>query len=360
MKVAIISFSPPYTIPYLQYYLKMINKDENMCDIIFWDRDGDFQSLDNSSQVQYFPYRYKTGSNKPAKYFGYIFVIKFIRKMLKNNTYDKVFFLQTHAAVACRKILLKKYKKKYIVDIRDFTLEKFFLYRKWEKTVIENSYTTVISSEGYRKFLPEFNYTLVHNYTDVPEDSRHEVMVEKDRELLPIEISFIGSVRFIKMAKKQLVLFKNDNRFHLSFIGKGAELLKKFCDANDIYNVTIEDRFPPEKTVEYYKKCAIVNNYYGNKSRYLDYALSNKLYYSALFHLPLLVNSDTYSSEIASEYGFGITWDLEEKNSIDVLYNQYKSINFEMLSIGCEKFINKVIADNHNFENIIGSFLMGV
>ena len=61
----------------------------------------------------------------------------------------------------------KKYKGKYIVDIRDFTLENIPFYRKAEQTVVKNSYSTVISSRGYKEFLPDYDYKVVHNYTEV-------------------------------------------------------------------------------------------------------------------------------------------------------------------------------------------------
>ena len=357
MKVAIISFSPPYTVPYLRYYLEAISKTKNECDVIFWDRDGDFRTSIETSSIKYIPYRYKTSNVRFLKYLGYIFIVRFIRKMLQKNLYDRIIFLQTHAAVACRKILLKKYKNQYVVDIRDFTLENFFWYRKLERSVIENSYTTIISSNGYKKFLPRFNYTVVHNYTPISDEIRHVSLLNK--KVVPIEISFIGSVRFIKMAKKLLLLMKNDDRFHLSFIGKGSELLKQFCSDNMIYNVTLIGRFAPQETVGFYKTCSIVNNYYGNKNRYLDYALSNKLYYAALFHLPVLVNPNTYSSEIATKYKFGITWDINEKDSVNLLYKKFQQINYEELSSGCDEFIDKVVEENRNFENVVIGFLSG-
>lgn len=357
MKVAIISFSPLYATPYLQYYLDAINKTGNKCDIIFWDRDGDFSAPAEIPGIKYIPYRHKTSNSRIAKYTGYIFMVWFIRKILKTNSYDRVFFLQTHAAVACKKILLKNYKSRYIVDIRDFTLENFSWYRKLEKLVIENSYTTVISSNGYRKFLPQFNYTVVHNYTRIADDIKPVPALNKEN--IPIKISFIGNVRFIKMAKKMLLLMKNDDRFHLNFVGKGSKNLQRFCIENKIYNVTLVGRFSPEETVDFYRDCSIVNNYYGNKSRYLDYALSNKLYYAALFHIPVLVNPNTYSSEIATRYKFGIVWDIDEKNSVESLYEKFERIDYEELSSGCDEFIGKVIDDNHKFENVILRLLSG-
>ncbi len=350
MKIGLISFSPPYTIPYLDYYLGLINN--NQCDVIFWDRDCNYTFNSENASVNYISYSCKVSGNIIAKTINYYSVTKFIRKQLKNNKYDRVIFLQTHAAVACKKIILKYYRKKYIVDIRDFTLENIFIYRRWEKSVIENSYATIISSEGYKHFLPKYDYTLVHNFKKI-----EEVSLDTKKDSSIINISFIGNVRFFEIAKKLILIFKNDKRFWLSFIGNGSQNLEKFCKENQVENVTLIGKFSPDETIKYYMNCSIVNNYYGNKNNYLDYALSNKLYYSAQLNIPVLVNENTYSSKIAEEYGFGITWNADAEDAREWLYQKYLSIDKERMKKGCEAFIRKVEQENNIFEKKIKMFV---
>lgn len=357
MKVCLVSFIAPYTIPYINIYLKKIRENNDECDVVFWDRDGDCENKKDDN-IHYIPisrnvkqYKFRIG-----RHLQYIPVIFCIRKYIKNGKYDRIIFLQTHAAVACKSIILKYYKKKYIVDIRDFTLENFFLFRKWEKTVIFNSYCTVISSRGYENFLPKYEYVVAHNYTPLNSDTVQEIR-SKDKNTNCINISFIGNVRFYEMAKKLLILFSNDCRFCLDYIGTGAMKLEKFCKENNISNVTLHDKFRPEETVSFYKNCDLINNLYGNHNKYLDFALSNKLYYAAQFRIPVLVSKDTYSSEIAQKYNLGISWDPDEEQSLDRLYEMYCNFDRSKMDILADEFLSAVVYENTLFENRIEEFL---
>lgn len=357
MKICLVSFIAPYTIPYINIYLRKIKNANVECDLVFWDRDGNFKEKIEDG-IHYLPFSsiaHQTQS-KLKRYLQYIPVTKFIRQQLKQNKYDKVIFLQTHAAVACKGILLRQYPQKYLMDIRDYTLENFSLYRKAEREVIQNSYSTVISSKGYKAFLPEYEYIIAHNYTPIKEEIVKEI---RDREAKKscINISFIGNVRFYEMAKKLLLLFANDSRFHVSYIGTGAVALEAFCKENNINNVTLHDRFKPEETAKFYKECDLINNLYGNHNKFLDYALSNKLYYAAQFQIPVLVSEETYSSKIAEKYHIGISWNPDEKHAVDKLYNKFCEFDKSKMKKSSEDFLNMVIHENEIFENKIAKFI---
>lgn len=357
IKIGLVSFIAPYTIPYINIYLDKIKNSGAECDIVFWDRDGNFAQKKNGF-VSYIPYSKtsRPSDSKIKRYFQYISVIRFIRKQLKNQNYDKVVFLQTHAAVACEGIILKRYKRRYIIDIRDFTLENLSIFRKIEKKVIMNSYCTVISSHGYEAFLPKHDYVIAHNYTPVDKKIVEEIKAKKVTNNC-INISFIGYVRFYEMAKKLIKLFANDERFNISYIGTGALALESFCKENDIRNVTLHDKFQPSETANFYKDCDLINNLYGNHNRYLDYALSNKLYYAAQFEIPILVSEETYSSEIAEKYHLGISWDPDENMAVDKLYRKICNFDRDAMRESAKEFLSLVLDENGVFERKIEDFI---
>lgn len=352
-----VSFIAPYVIPYINIYLKKVRDVGAECDIVFWDRDGNFEKKEEGN-IRYIPFSSPAKQNelKIKRYLKYIPAIRFIRRRLKNSRYDKIIFLQTHAAVACKSIILKQYLKRYIVDIRDFTLENFSFFRKIEKTVILNSFCTVISSRGYEKFLPKYNYVIAHNYTPANKEVVDEIRSKKQHAEC-INISFIGYVRFYEMAKKLLEMFSNDSRFHISYIGTGASSLENFCKEKNINNVTLHDKFSPEETANFYKKCDLINNLYGNHNKYLDYALSNKLYYAAQFKIPVLVSKETYSSEIVEKYNLGISWDPDEQNAKENLYELFCNFDKSIMEESSDKFLSNVFHENEFFENKIEEFL---
>lgn len=356
-KVCLISYIAPYTIPYIKTYLDIFKKNNIQCDVVYWDRAGTIKNNDSES-VSYYSYVGYTSMNdsRIIRYAHYIPATRFIYRFLNNKDYDGIVFLQTHAAIACLPFIRRKYLNKYIVDIRDFTLENFRVYRAIEKWVISNAYATVISSPGYRDFLPESNYVLAHNYTKVPVEVINKLRSKK-RLNRPINISFIGYVRFYDMSRKMLLLFKNDDRFHLSFIGTGAEVLREFCQKNQITNVTLIDTFEPQKTIEFYEECDVINNLYGNNNNFLNYALPNKIYYAAQFNIPILVSKNTFSSEVAKKYGFGIEINPDDPKEVDVLYEKLIELNNNDIKKGADEFLEIVKRDNQVFEKHIKDFI---
>lgn len=359
MRVCLVSYTAPYTIPYINLYLDQVKAAGTECDVLYWDRDcTDVEHRDGN--VRYLPYSGKSSRSfgKLARYFRYVPATNFIRRHLVNNNYDRVVFLQTHAAVACEKILAERYLGRYIVDIRDFTLENLKPFFNAERRVIEESFHTVISSDGYRSFLPEYDYMVVHNYTPVASDIAEKIR-SKPVKTSGINLSFIGYVRFYDMAKRIILALKNDERFRISFIGTGSEALESFCSEHDVRNVTLKGRFSPEDTAEYYLDCDIINNLYGSHSRYLDYALSNKLYYGAQFGIPVLVSADTYSSYIAEQNGIGFTWDATVPDAADRLYDAYINFDRNRARVGSVDFLRSVKRDNLRFKRMLVEFFEG-
>ena len=231
------------------------------------------------------------------------------------------------------------------------------LYRKIEKDVIYNSYATVISSPAYKKFLPEYGYVISHNYTCFSEDDIKSIREANRENDKPIEISFVGTIRFVDMNKKMLKLFANDNRFKLSFFGTGSEILEDFCNKEKISNVNFHGRFESKKTLSFYRNTDMINNLYGNNNRFLDYALSNKLYHAAQLHMPILVCPGTYMEEISSKYNMGFVFDINNPNEPDRLFSWFSNLDRKNLAEGCEEFISLVQEENRDFEKVIEQFL---
>lgn len=351
MKIAIFSFDQIYATPYINKYLEIAKHENINVDVHYWDRLC-VDNLIEKENIKFIPYKVSVkNSNKINKLKNYILMIKKFSKVIKSQKYDKLIFLQTHAAVFLYdKIKKYNYLGKYIVDIRDYTLEKYKFYKKIEKKTIFNSYKTIISSPGYKEFLPEYDYVVAHNITFLDNNK----FSKKNSNV--INISFIGVIRFYEIAKKILLKFKNDNRFLISFIGSGADKLKSFCQDNDIQNIKLIDRFDPSETIKYYEECSIINNYYGNSNPYLDYALSNKLYYGIQLNIPILVSENTYSSNVVISNNLGFSMDLDDLNCCDSLYETYINFDFQQMKNNSNKLMEKIKKDNEYYEMIIKKF----
>lgn len=351
-KICFISLGNLYLCPYISKYISLIDCDY---DIIYWDR-HEINEKFEANQLFAFKYKIDESKGKVNKAIGYLKFKHFASKIIENTDYDGVILLQTIAGVLLQNSLTKYYKNKYILDIRDYTMEKNPVFYNFVKKLIANSSHTVISSSGYKKFLPQHNYTLVHNDSKIGLDTIKKFQ-KKSRNKSQIIVSYIGLIRFHKQNKKIISIFKNDDRFLLRFIGANAYSLKEYCESNNINNVELIDRFPPEKTLDYYFETDIVYNLYGNNTPLLDYALSNKLYYAAQLRIPILVCPNTFMENMVIQYGLGFSFDKDNPNALDNLYSSYHHTNWENFNEGCEEFMLKVHQDNLKFEKIVKQFI---
>ncbi len=360
-RYCLVSFCNIYLLPYAKIYIDAINSADAECDLLFWDRDavnGENDKFDNCNKL-YYQKKITPESSGKDKLLGYIEARNYFIKCLKSTNYDGVIFLQTHTAVACKSVLSKKYKGKYIVDIRDYTLENFSIYRKAEESVIANSFATVISSPAYRKFLPDNDYVIAHNFSQFPEERANKIKeLNKNISSEPIRISFVGTVRFIEMDKKILKCFANDERFQVNYYGTGSDVLKAFCENENINNVDFYGSFSPDKTLDFYENTDLINNLYGNHNPFVDYLLSNRLYHSGQLYIPILVCPDTYMEEVSLKYNMGYVFDVDKDASKDMLYDWYFGFDRIKLAEGCNNFISAVKNENTKYFNVIKSFLI--
>ncbi len=344
-KICFISLDNIFLVPYFNNYKEILKN--HRYDLIFWNKniesDTDNLAQNNENDIFIFNYKINGNENKFYKLIGYIKFRNFIYRKLKKNNYDKIVLLQGQLTVLLASILLKKYKSKYIVEIRDYFMESNKIYYFIEKKVLEKSGLCIISSEKFKEFLPKLNYFIIHNFSKF-----NNIKINYDGNS-SIVISNIGLIRFNEQNLKFINLFQGDSRFRIRFIGKGANNLKILAEKRNynLKNIEFIDKFSPKETQKYIEETDIIFNLYGNNTPLLDYALSNKLYYSAQFLKPVLVCKGTAMEDIAvKKYNFGFTFDMEKKEEKERLYYYYKNIKLKTLKQNCDLFLKKVEEEN--------------
>lgn len=355
MKLCFISITNLFLCPYINKYLNEI-PDGTEADLVYWNRHGIDEDLSAFKSTFSFNSRMNERAGKTEKLRLFIKFKRFCEKTLSKNNYDRIIILHNNMAVLMKSYLNRRYASRYLIDIRDYSSEHNPVFFSLEKQAIINSGMAVISSEGFKNFLPEWDYVICHNDPNLDEEQVHEIRSVVREEGKPVQISFIGLVRFYDQNKRLLDLLGNDERFILAFYGQNSERLKEYADEKGIKNTIFKGRFDPKETTGFYKETDIINNYYGNNSPVLDYALSNKLYYAAYFNKPILVCPDTLMSSIACSHSFGIAFD-DSTMDADMLYNKYISIDSEKMKEGCSQFIEEVQHDNLVFREKLQSFL---
>lgn len=355
-KIAVVLGSNIHWSPFYMKYERLLKEYGAEFDLIFWNREG----LEENIDVNTMPFNCKdeTNNNDPLKLLKFMKFASFVRKTIKQNRYEKIIFLGGAgcAAVLNTFYLRRKYKGKYWVDVRDYQYEWFKPFTWLEKKVFESSFATAISSKGYEQFLPKHDYLYVHNLDADIEELRNKFQHSSNDGV--VRISFIGNVRYFEINRKLVDAFANDPRFCLQYFGSGSDRLKEYCLQNQIENVRFVGRFAPKETMSLYEQTDIVNNIYGNDGLALTTALSNKLYYSIAFNLPILVCENTYMEEVANQFGFGITYS-DEAGFPDQVYSWYTAFRQRKDNECFEKAWNSVMAENQEFEDNFRRFIYG-
>lgn len=340
--------------PYYYRYEKQFIENDVLFDVVIWDRENISETL-AANTVYKFKLQDKGNNHNIFKVLKFFQFARFVKKTIVNNKYEKIIFLGWAGCAATLNsgLLKRKYKYRYLLDIRDYHYEWCYPYFLLEKMVINNSYATMISSFGFKSFLPDHHYYINHNVAaDLNVVSRKFKKTKDDC----VRISFIGNIRYLDENKQLLEVFANDHRFRLQYFGYGSEAIRKFCDDHKITNVEFHEKFDKEDTVLFYNKTDIINNVYGNHKTETKTALSNKLYYGIYLKLPILVSSNTYMEDIVNRYRIGLAFECDKKFP-DVLYDWYRSkenkINLER---NYATLLSMVISDQKKADELLLEF----
>lgn len=341
-KICFVTMGNIYTVPYLSTYTNHIDGNYS---VIYWDREEKNEVEGNNKYYRFF--KKLSQKDRVGKIVGYLQYRKFVKSILLRENFDLVIFLQTWSALLMADVVEKHYPGKYVVDIRDYTYEKNPVIYHREKKLMKKAAMCIVSSEGYKEFLPPHDYFVFHNARELPLD-KVVALRERNKKRSALNISFIGYVNYQEQHKKLLMNLKDDPRFHMSFIGTRSMELEAFCKDNAIKNVTLIDTFDSSKILDFYENTDFVHNLYGNHTPVLDYALSNKLYFAAELNIPILTCPDTYMANVSTEYGFGLEADVADPDLGDKLWNYYNSIDWHRFNSDCERFMVRVREEQKN------------
>ena len=352
MRIAIITIGNLYRLPYLDKYIDLVPDDVDI-DIICWNRESIEETHDRANII---PFDHAIGGATVEKAGGYFAYRRFVKRMLYQNRYERVVVTPTQTGLLLSDLLTKEYEEKYIFDIRDYCHERYRFVRRLEDRLVEKAYGTVVSSEGYKAFLPDGgDYVLVHNDRALDRAKVMEIR-QRERNKRQLTIACIGYIAYHEQHKRLIDLFKNDPRFRLLFAGAGSEDLDAYCKKVSANNVEVRGAFSPSEILEIYSAADIVNGIYGENCPELDYALSNKLYFAAELRMPVVANSGTYMEEVSSQFGFGIGLGMHDPVAKDDLFDFYRAIDWGELDEGCSLFLDKVAGENGHFRDFVSEF----
>lgn len=348
MLIALICPSNKQYMPYLMNYISELEKNGIEYEIINWDR---FQMEDKNDVNIYRDA--KIGHRR--NFYDYYKFKRFVKLKLERKKYDKLVVFGLQLSFFLRNSLLKSYKDRYLLDIRDYN--KILNFMNFKK-LIDNSYFTAISSPGFLKWLPKSRKILVnHNMNTNNIDNLNSNTSIDDNQI--INISYIGSIRDFKINKSLIDSLKNVDNINLYYHGEEDDNknISLYLEKESIQNVFVTGKYTKEKEISLYQKSDFINILIPNKGLNNITLLPNRLYNAVKYRKKIIAFEGTFLAEQVKKFKLGLI--LHSFDDIEMKIKEYnENLDEFEIETGRIKFLEQVIKENQNFEINLKSFIL--
>ena len=347
MKMALICPSNLLYMPYVKNYVQILKEEKINYEIINWDR---FQIEEISENI----YRDKKIGHQ-RNFFDYLKYRQFLLGKLDTLQYDKIIVFGIQLSYFLKNFLINKYKGKYVIDIRDYNkILRLFINLS---QLIDGSEFIVLSSPGFKKWLPKCNkYLINHNtqFTSLNDIKVPSNIFNKEK----VTVANIGATRDLQINKDFIDSLKNNEKFKLNYHGDGVinDELIKLLSANDIRNVLITGRYQKEEEAELYAKNDFINVLRYNDGINNKTALPNRLYNAVVYGKPLLAFKGTYLAEEIQRYNLGLVL-TTMSDTANVLNTYLNEFNDEVYEKGRYSYFKGILQDNNDFNIKLKEFI---
>ncbi len=348
MKVLIFGFTKLRYMPYMSFYINGLKDEGHSLHILSWNRDGlEDERAPNKVVHHSFQRILEDEIPKIKKIAAFISYRKYLIGLLKEEKFDFLISLHTLPGVLIFKRLENQYKNRFILDYRDITYENIKLYEKIIKKLSNAAALTFVSSDMFRKYLPDTPKTLTsHNIN--PEALQHKAGIRHKRsENGKIRICFWGFIRHEQINLRIIKSLGFDERFELHYYGRQQETarrLKVFCSENSVKNVFFHGQYSREDILKIAENTDIIHNMYDGGSTE-EFALGNKYYEGLLFNLPQICSEGSYMGSLVEKYGVGAALNPYEEGFANKLWEYYNNIDREVFTKACEKRLVEITGE---------------
>lgn len=349
-KIALVVPNNLWVCPYVSNYSRILDKEGSEYEIISWNR-----ANKEERGIQY--NKKETTRSLLGVLWSYFNFAGFVKRTLLAGEYDKVVVFSPQLAIFLGGFLKRHYKGRFIVDYRDLSIEQKPLFGKLFKSVLRNSYANVISSPGFKNYLPTgIDYVVCHNFN---EELVKQALQDKAEPYTGknIRVLTIGALRK-DMNIEVIDALGNVDGVELSFVGKGvsSDYLESYVKEKGYDNISFTGYYRKEDEASIIKSNTFINIVYPLIPSHIS-ALSNRFYNSLIHKRPMIVTKNTIQGDYAEKYGVGLV--VENCNSLSKQLMVYrKGLDFSNYTCQCNLLLKIFLEDNKKFEGIISSFIM--
>ncbi len=359
MKILFCGMAKLKYMPYMDFYLNKVDLSKDEVHILYWDRDGKEDGVpDKRINLHCFKCDIEDGESMKKKIPCFIKYRKFAKKILKDVKPDRIVVHYQNTGILIYDSLMKKYSGKYILDYRDVTYERISFFRKMVAKLVEHSFATFTSSDGFRKFLPESDKIHTsHNLIKSSLNSRDNIIsghTPSDK----IRVAFWGMIRHVDVNSEIIRKLGNDDRFELHYYGRAQrQMLTLLNDSTNKYkNVFFHGEYLPEERYEFAKHTDLIHNIYDNNDKTMPIAMANKFYDGPVFGIPQLCVKGSYMGKLCEKYGIGLACDPYEDNFADSLFDYFSNIKPETFEQNSKEFLEHVMKEIDSGEKVLSDF----
>jgi hypothetical protein len=342
MRIALVLASNLYMSPYVRYYTEILDKMGVSYDIVSWNRFGV-----EEADVQAFNLRSRLDKNIVGKMIDSFRYCRFVKSRLRQGAYDKLVVFTLQNALMLCPFLKKRYAHNYIVDIRDYSVaQKFFRHRL--PGTIQNAAMTVISSSGYKAWLPQASHYVIGHNTSAfrPLEMRARIEGQTTYKILTI-----GAIGYYDANRAMIEHLADSPMFELEFVGSGLaeQVLKDFVASHKIKNVSFRGRYAKQDEPRFLEGVTLISILMDDSINSMT-LMSNRFYLSLIYGIPMMVDSGTEQARWVEKYDLGVV--IDKRYGIKEQIVRYlRAFDRERFDAGRKASLQIVLQDVDEFES---------
>ncbi len=342
--IGIICFWDRYATPYLAKYERVLNDNNIPFEVVFWNRTPKTNSLTFSQNENFIYINLKCKDSKIGKVYSFFSWAKLVKKIIKQRHYSNLILLSTMPAVLLYFSLVFNFGNKYIFDIRDYTFEDNYLFKKIVMSLIKKSSFTTISSKGFLDWL-DFSEKIIVNHNITVNNNESSWLPPIFIENKKVNFAFVGNVRLDMQTEALLHKLKNDPRIDQFFYGRILPScnIQSVKDEEKINNLYLMGPFDSADKKRIFEQVDLINCVYANSKDDNDIPLGdstplpNRLYDALVFMRPIVVSKGTYLAKLVDEYNLGVCINGYSPDARDRIINYINNFDSELFKDGCKR-----------------------
>ena len=362
MKVLLLGFGKIAYMPYMNFYLDTLSgRDDIVFELIYWDRDGkpDAQIPPQISKAYKFEAHLEEQLPFKKKLKFFLRYRIFALNVLRANRYDKIIVLHTTPGLTLLDYLRRHYRGRYVLDFRDVSYEYIPIYRKLVGKLAEGSAITYVSSDAFRKYLPDLRKIFtIHNFSQ--EALEHKMLrCEEPRAREVLRVCYWGLVRQAEVNKKVMDALGNDPRFELHYYGRMQQAgrdMEQYAAEKQYSNVFFHGQYMPDERYGFAKETDLIHNIYDLGTT-AGNAMGNKYYDGIIFGIPQICTKGSHMGKEIEEHRIGIALDLEDRAIADKTFSYYHSLDWNQFEKACDEALVEVLNEQDHAKKKLLEFI---